>query len=184
MNNYIPITWLNDFIFCPYSVYLHQIYGKGQEEVYHTKKQAKGKRLHAFVEFDKNKETMTNAYVYSGELEIYGKIDTYDLDTGLLIEYKSKATRIYRGYYYQIWSQYYCLIEMGFEVKSLAFYDFKLAELINIEAPNKENYAELKNHIQYIKSFDFDRIQQVNINKCKNCIYINLCDKTQAYAQP
>ena len=26
MNDYIPLSTLNDFIFCPYSIYLHSVY--------------------------------------------------------------------------------------------------------------------------------------------------------------
>ena len=26
MNNHIPISWLNDYVFCPYYIYLHNVY--------------------------------------------------------------------------------------------------------------------------------------------------------------
>ena len=36
MEDYIMISQLNDFIFCPYSIYLHNIYMEASEEIYHT----------------------------------------------------------------------------------------------------------------------------------------------------
>ena len=34
MNEYIALSELNDFIFCPYSIYLHQVYWSTDEETY------------------------------------------------------------------------------------------------------------------------------------------------------
>ena len=34
MNNYISISQLNDFIFCPYSIYLHNVYMEADEDVF------------------------------------------------------------------------------------------------------------------------------------------------------
>jgi len=33
---YIPISTLNDFIFCPYSIYLHNVYENTDESLYHA----------------------------------------------------------------------------------------------------------------------------------------------------
>ena len=36
MDDYIAISTLNDFIFCPYSIYLHNVYMEADEGVYHA----------------------------------------------------------------------------------------------------------------------------------------------------
>ena len=36
MDDYISISQLNDFIFCPYSIYLHNVYMETDEGLYHA----------------------------------------------------------------------------------------------------------------------------------------------------
>lgn len=40
MEPYIPISFLNDFIFCPRSIYFHQLYGRSSESLYHSTDQS------------------------------------------------------------------------------------------------------------------------------------------------
>ena len=42
MNDYIPLSTLNDFIFCPYSIYLHGVYMESDEDLYKATPQIKG----------------------------------------------------------------------------------------------------------------------------------------------
>lgn len=178
MEHYIAITTLNDFIFCPYSIYLHQIYNLNKEETYHSGFQSKGKRLHDFIENNQDGNDWKHAYVYSEKLNIYGKIDDYNPLTKELVEYKSSLSVAFQGYYYQIWAQYLCLLEMGFEVIKLAFYDFKNNQKIPITLPTVEQINDLKRHIKCVKEFDFLTEVKVNHNKCNHCIYSNLCERT------
>ena len=46
MEDYISISTLNDFIFCPYSIYLHNVYMDTDEELYHATPQTKGRIAH------------------------------------------------------------------------------------------------------------------------------------------
>src|SRR5690606_7798224 len=96
-----------------------------KEDIYHSFFQTKGKRLHDFIENNKDEKSWKNAFVASSKLGVYGRIDVYDAEEKELIEYKSVVAIAYKGYYYQIWAQYYCLLEMGIPVLKLAFYDFK-----------------------------------------------------------
>ena len=43
MDDYISISTLNDFIFCPYSIYLHNVYMESDEGLYHATPQTRGK---------------------------------------------------------------------------------------------------------------------------------------------
>ena len=42
MTDYIPLSVLNDFVFCPYSIYLHQVYMEADEDVYKAAPQTRG----------------------------------------------------------------------------------------------------------------------------------------------
>lgn len=44
MDDYISISMLNDFVFCPYSIYLHNVYMDTDEGLYHAKPQTIGKK--------------------------------------------------------------------------------------------------------------------------------------------
>lgn len=43
MSDHIPISWLNDYVFCPYSIYLHNVYMSTDEGLYHALPQVRGK---------------------------------------------------------------------------------------------------------------------------------------------
>ena len=57
--------------------------------------------------------------VYCGKYEIAGKIDIYNTETKTLIEKKNENKKIYDGYKYQLYAQYFSLLEMGYEVKKI-----------------------------------------------------------------
>lgn len=50
MIDYISISTLNDFIFCPYSIYLHNVYMETDEGNYHALPQTLGKIAHESVD--------------------------------------------------------------------------------------------------------------------------------------
>ena len=55
METFLPITYLNDFVFCPYSIYLHQVFDNNSEDLYSAKPQLQGKIAHKDIdEFDED----------------------------------------------------------------------------------------------------------------------------------
>ena len=48
--DYISISTLNDFIFCPYSIYLHNVYMESDEGLYHATPQTQGRIAHETVD--------------------------------------------------------------------------------------------------------------------------------------
>ena len=50
MIDYITISTLNDFIFCPYSIYLHNVYMESGETMYHATPQTQGRVAHETVD--------------------------------------------------------------------------------------------------------------------------------------
>ena len=117
--------------------------------------------------------------VYCDELGISGKIDLYKQDKRLLIERKNNLKHIFRGQIYQLWGQYFCLKEMGYEVEQLAFYEISTNKMIPVELPGEIGKQELIGFIEQFKRYNpASTTIQINPNKCTHCIYCNLCDKT------
>ncbi len=181
MDTLILISNLNDFIFCPYSIYLHNVYMDTDEEIYHAPPQIKGKLTHTTIDEKKasnRKDELQSLPVISLKLGIMGKIDLYRTKEKLLIERKYNLKNIYRGQLYQLWAQYFCMKEMGYEVEKLAFYEISTNKTTLVELPTKEDRAELEEFIEKFRNYNPTMGIETNENKCKHCIYCNLCDKT------
>lgn len=185
METFLPITYLNDFVFCPYSIYLHQVFDNNAEDLYSASPQQRGRIAHSDIdEFDvptkpDEEKTLKGIYVISMKLGIYGKIDTYYTEEKKLVESKYQIQTLYRGYYYQLWSQYFALTEMGHPVHSLYFYSIRDRRCFDVPIPTEKDFQELKAHIRQIAWFNFEGFTQANFQKCMHCIYTSLCDKTQ-----
>lgn len=181
MESYLPISFLNDFIFCPRSIYFHQLYGKMSTSVYHSSVQRAGIHAHQKVDvkrYSTSKYILQGMEVFSETYNIAGKIDTFDQRTGELVERKKKIKTIYDGYIYQLYAQYYCLLNMGYGVIKLKLYSMDDNKSYPVLLPDEDN--ERKNGfealLQNIRSFDITKPFSQNPKKCKNCIYNNLCD--------
>ncbi len=182
MTDYIQLSTLNDFIFCPYSIYLHNVYMETDEDMYKAPPQTNGTIAHQSVDekkYTSRKNVIMSLPVYSSVLGISGKIDVYKQDEQFLIERKNHLQRIFRGQIYQLWGQYFCMIEMGYHIKRLAFYEISVNKMHYIPLPNIHDKQELIDLITRFKSYNpiSDTII-INPNKCTHCIYCNLCDKT------
>jgi len=179
MEDYIQISKLNDFIFCPKSIYFHGIYESFTEKTYHDTPQTVGKIKHESI--DKGQYSSLKRYfqgisVFSDEYGLCGKIDVYDNEEKKLIERKYKIKTIYQGYIYQLWSQYLCLREMGYEVKKLFFHSLADNKRYAIELPNKQDLAKFKEFLNEFRSFDIYASDfKQNPHKCAMCIYKELC---------
>ena len=184
MEQNIIISNLNDFIFCPRSIYFHNLYSSFDENLYHTTYQTKGKNAHESIDKQKysaKKAVLEGIDVYSEELGVIGKIDLFDAENGILTERKNKIKKIYEGYYLQIYAQYFCLIEMGYTVKKIRFYSLSDNKVYGVELPGKDEKDKLKRVIMEMKIFNLkDKNFTQNPNKCRMCIYKELCDYYRA----
>lgn len=180
MEENIIISNLNDFIFCPRSVYFHNLYSSFDESMYHTTYQEEGKNAHASIDkkiYSSKKTLLQGIDVYSEELGVVGKIDLLNVERGILTERKNKITKIYEGYYLQLYAQYFCLIEMGYSIKKLRFYSLLDNKLYYVCLPGNDEKEKLKRIIKAMKLFKMeDKNFSQNPNKCKMCIYRELCD--------
>jgi len=152
----------------------------GEEELVHAVPQTQGKASHETIDqkkYSSRKDEISGISVYCSELGIVGKIDIYKTKEKLLIERKHQLLKIYQGQIYQLWAQYFCMIEMGYEVEKLAFYAISTNTTFPVEIPKNAQKEELQGFIQRFKDYDPKQEISVNTNKCTRCIYCNLCDK-------
>ena len=180
MEDYIQISTLNDFIFCPKSIYYHAIYSKYNQNIYHEKPQIAGKIKHENIDkkiYSSAKRYLQSLEVYSEKYRLCGKIDVFDKETSSLIERKNKITTIYDGYRYQLYAQYFCLKEMEYDVKKLFLHSLTDNKRYPIDLPDDSETQIFEKLIQDIRSFDvFDKTFSQNTQKCEKCIYRELCD--------
>jgi CRISPR-associated protein Cas4 len=150
------------------------------EELFQATPQTHGKVAHTAIDektYSSRKDELTGLSVYCDELGIAGNIDIYKGKEKLLIERKYQLNAIYQGQIYQLWAQYFCMVEMGYEVEKLAFYTISTNKMFPLEIPSAENKKELSDFILKFKQFNPEMPVVINTNKCEHCIYCGLCDK-------
>lgn len=185
MELYLKITYLNDFIFCPLSIYYHQLYGELAERLYYNDAQLDGKAVHESIDnrhYSTHKNILQGIDVYSEEYKICGKIDLFDSDKCLLTERKKHIEKIYDGYLFQLYAQCFCLREMGYTVNQIRFYSSDDNKVWNVELPEKnpKMFSKFKNICTEMQNFDLDNFIPQNEEKCRRCIYNDFCDRPLA----
>ena len=178
----IPISLLNDFVFCPRSVYFHRIYESFDSRIYHTDVQVKGRTAHMSIDENKystRKNILHNLPVFSSQYSLCGRTDIFDKTAGILTERKKRVRLLYDGFIFQAYAQYYCLTEMGYPVRKIFIYskDDNKNHPIPLPLDNPEGDKKFKNLLEKIHSFNLEDDFSPNIKKCVRCIYRHLCDK-------
>ncbi len=179
MDDYIAISMLNDFVFCPYSIYVHSAYMEADKDIYHAKPQLRGDHAHKSIDHKiySSRDIVTSLPVISNEFKLIGKIDKYNTKTEILTERKYRIKTVYQGQIYQLWAQYFCLIEMGYSVQGIEFYEFSTNKKIAIDLPCDAQRVEFAEFVKRFREFDPSNFDDINHNKCIHCVYSALCDK-------
>ncbi len=179
MDDYIQITKLNDFMFCPYSLYVHSMYEGFDTDIYHGLPQTRGRIVHKAIDnqtYSTAKDVLQGLPVYSQELQVAGKIDLYFVKKKLLMERKYRIVRVYDGYRLQLYAQYYCMREMGYEVRKLSLHSMSDNKTYDIQLPKKDDLERIKGIIKQMRNFDISNVgRKVAHEKCKKCIYRGMC---------
>ena len=179
MESYLPITYLNDFVFCPRSIYFHQRFAPYSQSLYHNKEQTVGKIRHETIEekrYSTSKNNLQNIDIYSAKYRLCGKIDVYNLDSKKLVERKYHIKQIYDGYRYQVYAHYFCLQEMGYEVSSIFLHSLKDNKRYQIQIPDEGDKEEFEKLLNEIYTYRVEASFQQSIKKCRQCVYHTLCD--------
>lgn len=182
MDDCIIISNLNDFIFCPVSIYFHNLYGSRDTLTYQNSCQINGTDAHKAVEqgtYSGSKNILTAVEVYSEKYNLVGRIDIYDTASKTLTERKRQIKTIYDGYVFQIYAQYFALTEMGYEVKRLRIYSMADNKVYPIKLPEEDAdmFYKFEKVVRDIRNFDMNGFVQENIEKCRKCIYEPACDR-------
>lgn len=184
MHSNIQISKLNDFVFCPYSIYYHGIYESFHENTYHDTYQKIGKISHNNIEtgqYSSAKKYLQGITIYSQTQHLIGKIDIYDTQTQTLIERKYKIKNIYDGYKYQLYAQMLCMQEMGYPVKHLCLHSLSDNIRHILPLPDQQQWNKFLQFIKKARNFNPEQDVtdiQINPKKCAKCIYYQLCDQS------
>ncbi len=181
METYMPISYLNDYIFCPRSIYFHHLFGRTNKRLYHSKYQSDGLNAHKTIDsrkYTSSQSVLQGMEVYSQKYQIGGKIDLYDAKKFILTERKKKIKVVYDGYIFQLYAQYYCMNEMGYKVNKIRLHsmvDNKIYPVIKPEA-NSVMRSKFESLIKRMANYSLEDNFEININKCNHCIYHTVCD--------
>lgn len=182
MENYIPISAINDFIFCPKSLYLHAIYYSFNTHVYHDTPQIIGKIKHENIEegmYSTAKRFAQGLPVYSDRLRVVGKIDVFDRENNYLIERKYRIKKIFDGQKYQLYAQMYCLEEVGFTIEKMFIHSLSDNKRYEISSPSDEEKKIFEDLVAHMHQFILNKSHfMINPRKCNRCIYHQLCDSS------
>lgn len=176
------ISFLNDFIFCPRSIYFHRLYSNRDGQVFQGIYQTQGQEAHKAIDnktYSTAKQVFQAMEVYSDKYRLCGKIDLFDSEKKILTERKKSVTKIYDGYVFQVYAQYFSLVEMGYDVETIKIYDMSHNKSYQIKLPEDDTvmFKKFENLIGDIQKFDLLESSFVaNVEKCLRCIYSNLCD--------
>lgn len=182
MENPISITTLNDFIFCPASIYFHMLYDGVERNIFQCSDQLNGTKAHEATDnknYTGSGKILQSLEVYCEKYNLLGKIDMYDVKSKTLIERKKKVKQIYDGYIFQLYGQYFAMTEMGYDVEKLLIrsLDDNKNYLIDLPCINKEMLVKFEKLIYEINTFDMASFVQINAEKCRHCIYAPYCDR-------
>ena len=148
---------------------------------YHASPQTKGRAVHHASD-NKTSSTRSNDIfnlpVFSEQFGLMGKIDVYRKDKKMLIEWKYQLHQIFQGQIYQLWAQMFCMREMGYEIEKLAFYEISTNKMIPVDMPGMEQETQFELFINRFRTYNPEEQVKTNPNKCRHCIYCNLCDRT------
>ena len=181
MENPLNITALNDFIFCPVSIYFHMLYDGVDKTLYQSTAQINGSAAHKSIDTNaySNSAYLLGLDVYCEKYNLCGKIDMYNKNTKALIERKKKIKAVYDGYVFQLYAQYFSMTEMGYEVEKLIIHSIDDNKNYYIDLPkdNSTMLGKFERIIDEINCFDLDLYKQSNKEKCSHCIYSPYCDR-------
>lgn len=154
---------------------------ESDEGLYHAKPQRQGRIAHEAVDtksVSSRRNVIMAMPVYSTKYGLMGKIDVYYKDEKKLVERKYQLKQIFQGHIYQLWAQFFCLREMGYEVEKLAFYESSTNKSTVVPLPTDDDEYKFCQFINEFRSYNPLDEMVLNPKKCTHCIYCNMCDKT------
>jgi CRISPR-associated protein Cas4 len=145
-----------------------------------SRSQINGTHAHETIEdgrYTSRKDVLQGIEVYCEKYDLLGKIDLFDTKKGVLTERKKKISRLYEGQIFQIYGQYFALMEMGFEISKMRVYSMDDNKNNEIAVPkdDPEMMRRFEETIFEMHLFNPSDYVQTNPCKCSNCIYEPMC---------
>ncbi len=162
MEQSISASSLNDFMFCPMSLYFHELYRDMDAMAYQRTEQINGTNAHKGVDegnYSTRKNIVTGLEVYSEQYNLICKIDMYDIVSGTLRERKKRIKQIFDGYVFQLYAQCFALREMGHEVMHLELYSKDDNKRYPILLPEQDSkmYQKFESVLEQMKVLEIDK---------------------------
>ncbi len=187
MESYIKLSTLNDFIFCPKSIYYHTLYDNYEKNIYQETAQKEGTKYHEAIDnktYSTRKEILQWIPVFSDQYQISWNIDIFNTKTWELTERKTEifldkdwSEKIYKWQKYQLWWQMFCLEEMWYTVSQMYIYSIKTNKKYRIYKPSTKQLIDFEEMLEKYRKFNpINPNWQQNTQKCIKCIYRELCD--------
>lgn len=161
-------------MYCPVSIYLHSLYENFHTKTYHQTPQVAGTLHHESIEagtYTTARRFVMGLEVSSERYNLVGKIDIYDRERKVLIERKTRIKTMYPGYRYQLYAQYFCMKEMGYEVKSLYIHSLEDNKRYRIPAPKRREREELEAVLWRMREFGTKDMLNHSCERCARSIY-------------
>lgn len=180
---YLTITTLNDYLFCPASIYFHNLYYDKEISSFYGIDQYNGLAAHSTIDkknYSTRNDILCGIEVFSNKYQLTGKIDLLFLKEHKLVERKKKVKRVYDGFVFQLYGQYFGLKESGYEIERMVIHSLEDNKNYEVGLPdqNPKMLYEFNNLIDSINSFDISSFVTQNSTKCKKCIYCFVCTCT------
>jgi len=178
--NTIRLSNINDFLFCPVSIYFHNLMEDADRMMSQSRYQIDGTHAHKAIEegrYTSRKDVLQGIEVYCEKYDLMGKIDLYEIKKGLLTERKKKISQLYDGQIFQAYGQYFALKEMGYRVCMIKVYSMDDNKSYNITVPEDDPgmMSKFEETIHSMHTFKPEDYVQTNPCKCSNCIYEPMC---------
>lgn len=177
MEPYICISYINDFLYCPVSIYVHSLFLNFDRSTYHQTPQIVGLQNHESIDqgtYSTAKKFLIGIEIYSQQYGLVGKLDVYDKEKKAIIERKTHIRSLHKGYRFQMYAQLFCLQEMGFDVEKLFLHSLEDNRRYEFPVPTKEQAEEFAQTIQEMRLFDITKIKNHSCFRCESSIYESL----------
>lgn len=176
----VLISNINDFIFCPVSIFFHSLDSSTERLIYQEPSQLNGTAAHEKSDngtYSTRKDVLQAKNVYCEKYNVIGKIDTFDCKSGRLTERKKHISNVYDGYVFQLYAQYFALEEMGYAVREMRLYSMDDNKAYEIPLPQDDEkmFVKFEETLDAMTAFDVNCFSQNNVKKCSRCIYEQLC---------
>lgn len=182
-SNLILFTQLNDFMFCPASIYYHNLYGEADKTAFQSETQINGTYAHKSIDehtYSSKTSILQGIMVFSEKYGLVGKIDVFDVSTGVLTERKRLIKNVYEGFVFQTYAECLSLREAGYTVNEIRLHSLSDNKSYKVDLPekNEDMFSRFVKLIDDMRDFCIDDFKQDNVEKCRNCIYEPACDSS------